>query len=75
MGYRSYKNPFNKAPLRTVTGRGNNPKNDSVVDHVSGFWAMNLFSLRFNCFGVASLGAVRQNVRKPEANSQEMASS
>ena len=23
MGYRSYKNPLNKAPLRTVTGRGN----------------------------------------------------
>ena len=26
MGYRSYKNPLNKAPLRTVTGRGNDPK-------------------------------------------------
>ena len=26
MGYRSYKNPLNKAPLRTVTGRGNAPK-------------------------------------------------
>ena len=25
MGYRSYKNPLNKAPLRTVTGRGNDP--------------------------------------------------
>ena len=25
MGYRSYKNPPNKAPLRTVTGRGNDP--------------------------------------------------
>ena len=23
MGYRSYKNPLNKAPFRTVTGRGN----------------------------------------------------
>ena len=22
MGYRSYKSPLNKAPLRTVTGRG-----------------------------------------------------
>ena len=27
MGYRTYKNPLNKAPLRTVTGRGNDPKN------------------------------------------------
>ena len=28
MGYRTYKNPLNKAPLRTATGRGNalNPK-------------------------------------------------
>ena len=26
MGYRSYKIPTNKAPLRTVTGRGNDPK-------------------------------------------------
>ena len=25
MGYRSYKNPLNKAPLRTVTGGGNDP--------------------------------------------------
>ena len=25
MGYKSYKNPLNKAPLRTVTGRGNDP--------------------------------------------------
>ena len=25
MGYRSYKNPLNKAPLRTATGRGNFP--------------------------------------------------
>ena len=25
MGYRSYKNPLTKAPLRTVTGRGNDP--------------------------------------------------
>ena len=25
MGYRSYKSPLNKAPLRTVTGRGNDP--------------------------------------------------
>ena len=25
MGFRSYKNPLNKAPLRTVTGRGNAP--------------------------------------------------
>ena len=25
MGYRSSKNPVNKAPLRTVTGRGNDP--------------------------------------------------
>ena len=25
MSYRSYKNPPNKAPLRTVTGRGNHP--------------------------------------------------
>ena len=24
-GNRSYKNPLNKAPLRTVTGRGNDP--------------------------------------------------
>ena len=27
MGYRSYKNPLNKAPLRAVTGRGNDPMN------------------------------------------------
>ena len=27
MGYRSYKNPLNKAALRTVTGRGNDPTN------------------------------------------------
>ena len=26
MGYRSYKNPLNKAPLRTVTGRGNDSR-------------------------------------------------
>ena len=26
IGYRSYKNPLNKAPLRTVTGRGNDPR-------------------------------------------------
>ena len=26
MGYRSYKNPLNKDPLRTVTGRGNDPR-------------------------------------------------
>ena len=26
MGYRSYKNPLNKARLRTVTGRGNDPR-------------------------------------------------
>ena len=26
MGSRSYKNPLNKAPLRTVTGRGNDPR-------------------------------------------------
>ena len=26
MGYRSYKNPLNEAPLRTVTGRGNDPR-------------------------------------------------
>ena len=26
MSYRSYKNPLNKAPLRTVTGRGNDPR-------------------------------------------------
>ena len=25
MGYRSYKNPLNKNPLRTATGRGNDP--------------------------------------------------
>ena len=25
MGYRSYKNPLNKAPLRKVAGRGNDP--------------------------------------------------
>ena len=25
MGYRSYRNPLNKAPLRTVTRRGNDP--------------------------------------------------
>ena len=25
MGFRSYKNPLDKAPLRTVTGRGNDP--------------------------------------------------
>ena len=25
MGYRSSKNPLNKAPLTTVTGRGNDP--------------------------------------------------
>ena len=25
MGYRSYKNPPDKVPLRTVTGRGNDP--------------------------------------------------
>ena len=28
MGYRRYKNPLNKAPLRTVTGRGN----ESILD-------------------------------------------
>ena len=26
MGYRSYENPLKKAPLRTVTGRGNDPR-------------------------------------------------
>ena len=26
MGYRGYKNPLNQAPLRTVTGRGNDPR-------------------------------------------------
>ena len=32
MGYRSYKNPLNKAPLRTVTGRGNDPRFMEVQD-------------------------------------------
>ena len=31
MGYRSYKNPLNKAPLRTVTGRGTDPRDAAVV--------------------------------------------
>ena len=29
MGYRSYKNPLNEAPLRTGTGRGNDPTYDA----------------------------------------------
>ena len=32
MGYRSYKNPLNKAPLRTVTGRGNDPSYSPVLE-------------------------------------------
>ena len=31
MGYRSYKNPLNKAPLRTVTGRGNDPRSTELA--------------------------------------------
>ena len=31
MGYRSYKNPLNKAPLRTVTGRGNDTRHHMIT--------------------------------------------
>ena len=30
MVYRSYKNPLKKAPLETVTGKGNYPRNIGV---------------------------------------------
>ena len=33
-GYRSYKNPLNKAPLRTVTGRGNDPTPIFILYHL-----------------------------------------
>ena len=31
MGNRSYNSPLNKAPLRTVTGRGNDPTYDDFL--------------------------------------------
>ena len=34
MGYRSYKNLLNKASLRTVTGRGNDPRYRDVCKGV-----------------------------------------
>ena len=36
MGYRSYKNPLNKAPLRTVTGRGNDPIHQLIFVALAG---------------------------------------
>ena len=63
MGYRSYKNPLNKAPLRTVTGRGNDPINADIKQHVAwkvGFWECGLLRLRvWGCFGSGSLKAYR----------------
>ena len=52
MGNRSYNSPLNKAPLRTVTGRGNDPKYT-----LSGAWGQ----VSEVCVRVAAYLGVDQN--------------
>ena len=44
MGYRSYKNPLNKAPLKTVTERGNDPTSYSLGFRVLRMWTFHVLA-------------------------------
>ena len=58
VGYRSYKNPLNKAPLRTVTGRGNDPINTTEVgEGNNNYCSLHFFSFVSFCLAVLGLGS------------------
>ena len=65
MGYRRFKNPLNKAPLRTVTVGGNDPKYTKIPHFrlQKELWVMQFFNINWSGYlNVATMGGAPRGI-------------